>query len=85
VSAEVGEGEDAMKASDVNWFRPLWRRVVVTGIVAVWSLWEWLGTRDQLWGIVTIGLLLYCLYAFFYAFPKEDDDGGSGPSSSAQG
>jgi hypothetical protein len=66
-----------MKASDVNWFRPLWRRVLVTGIVAAWCVWEWFFTRDQIWGIVTAGLLAYSLYSFFYAFPKEDGDGGA--------
>lgn len=64
-----------MKGSDVNWFRPLWRRVLVTVLVAGWCLWEVLVSGDQLWMLLTGALLAYAIYNFFYAFPKENGDG----------
>jgi len=66
-----------VKQNDVNWFRPLWRRVLVTGIVAAWCLWEWAFNRDQIWGLLTAALLAYAIYTFFISFPKEDPNNGS--------
>lgn len=63
----------------MRFFRPLWRRVVITGIVAAWTVWEWAFTRDQFWGVLTLLLLGYALYTLFYAFPKEDTDDGPKP------
>lgn len=66
-----------MKANDVNWFRPLWRRVLITGIVAVWCVWEWVFNQDPFWGVLTAALLAYAAYNFFYAFPKEEPEDGN--------
>ncbi|KKB13050.1 hypothetical protein VE25_03915 [Devosia geojensis] len=66
-----------MKQNDVNWFRPLWRRVLVTGIVAAWCVWEWAFNRDQLWGLLTTALLGYAIYSFFISFPKENPTNGN--------
>jgi hypothetical protein len=70
-----------VKQNDVNWFRPLWRRVLVTGIVAAWCLWEWAFNRDQLWGLLTAALLAYAIYSFFISFPKEDPNNGNDTQS----
>jgi len=66
-----------LKRGDVDWFRPIWRRVLVTGVVAVWCLWEWAFNRDTFWGVVTTALLAYAVYNFFYAFPKEESGNGN--------
>ena len=63
-----------MKANDVNWFRPLWRRVAVTGFLAAWCAWEWLWSKDTFWAVLVTAALAYSLYNFFYAFPKEEPD-----------
>lgn len=79
-----------MKPNDVNWFRPLWRRVAVTAFLAVWCAWEWLWNKDQFWGWLVAAALAYSLYNFFYAFPKGEQadeqipppppsDSGDGP------
>ena len=60
-----------MKDSEVKWFRPLWRRVAITGFLAVWTAWEILWNKDQFWGFLVGAALLYSLYNFFYAFPRE--------------
>lgn len=61
----------SMNERDVNFFRPLWIRVLVTGIVAVWFVLEAVFSHDQLWmGITAIGVV-YCVWNFFLRFPKE--------------
>lgn len=65
-----------MKQNDVNWFRPLWRRVLVTAVVVVWCVWEWVWNQDQFWGVLTAALLAYAVYSFFISFPKDDGDTG---------
>jgi len=62
----------ALKESDLNWFRPLWRRVAVVVFLALWLAWEIVYTGEQLWMILVGAALAYALYTFFYAFPKEE-------------
>lgn len=66
----------AMKQNDLNWFRPLWRRVAVTGFLAAWCAWEFLWSKDQFWAWLVAAALAYSLYNFFYAFPKEEPNNG---------
>ena len=64
-----------MKPNDIDWFRPLWRRVAVTGFLAIWCGWEWLWNKEPFWGVIVGAALIYSLYNFFYAFPKEPSNG----------
>ena len=58
-----------MKERDVEWFRPLWRRVLVTAVCVVWAALElWHG--DQMWILITVGLSAYAVWIFFLTFPK---------------
>ncbi|HZY51462.1 MAG TPA: hypothetical protein VFE64_16960 [Devosia sp.] len=60
-----------MNERDTNFFRPLWIRVLVTGIVAVWFVLEAVLSHDQLWmGITAVGVV-YCVWNFFLRFPKD--------------
>lgn len=63
-----------MKQSDISWFQPLWRRVAVTGFIAAWLAWELIWTRDSFWALLVGAALVYAVYTFFYAFPKEQPD-----------
>jgi len=62
----------ALKQSDLNWFRPLWRRVAVVLFLAVWLGWELLWSGEMFWALLVAAALAYSLYNFFYAFPKEE-------------
>jgi hypothetical protein len=64
-----GAGSE-LKERDIQFFRPLWRRVVVTAICIVWAGLELWG-RDQLWILITLGLSAYAIWMFFITFPKE--------------
>jgi hypothetical protein len=63
-----------MNKNDTEWFRPLWLRVGVTAVVAVWCAIEWLVWKEQLWSLLTTAALAYCIWSFFISFPK---DGGA--------
>lgn len=61
----------AMNERDVKFFRPLWIRVLVTGVVVVWFVLEAVFSHDQLWmGITGVGVV-YCVWNFFLRFPKD--------------
>lgn len=62
----------ALKTNDVNWFRPLWRRIAVAVFLTAWLGWELLVSKDQFWAVLVGLALAYSLYNFFYAFPKEE-------------
>ena len=53
------------------WFRPLYRRVILVGVVALWCAWEWLYNHDQFWGLITLAALAYGVWTFFINFDKE--------------
>ena len=59
-----------MKDRDVQFFRPLWRRVAVTVVCAVWAGLEIHG-RDTTWIAVSVGFTAYAVWSFFIRFPKD--------------
>ena len=67
----------AMNQKDADFFRPLWRRVVITAVVAVWCAYESFFSHDQMWIVITSVALVYCVWNFFLRFPREPQ-GGSG-------
>ena len=61
----------AMNERDAKFFRPLWIRILVTGLVAAWFVLEVVFSHDQLWmGITGVGVV-YCVWNFFLRFPKD--------------
>lgn len=73
----------AMKQNDLNWFRPLWRRVAVAVFLTGWLAWELFYTHDSFWALLVGAALAYSLYNFFYAFPKEEPANEQIPPPSA--
>lgn len=60
----------ALNANDLKFFGPLWRRVAITAALAVWCALELILSHDQMWiGITGFGVA-YCLYNFFWKWPK---------------
>jgi hypothetical protein len=64
----------ALKQADVDFFRPLWRRVLATAIVVAWFAYETLFSHDQLWIAVTGVAVGYCVWNFFLRYPKDKQD-----------
>ena len=55
----------ALKESDVNFFRPLWIRLLVTAVCVTWFAAEALFSRDPLWLGITGVAIIYCVWNFF--------------------
>jgi hypothetical protein len=60
----------ALSDRDLKFFRPLWLRVGITAGLAVWCGLEAILSHDQLWIGVTGFGVAYCLYNFFWRWPK---------------
>jgi hypothetical protein len=60
-----------MKDEELKWFRPLWLRLLVTGLVAVWFGWEALFTRDPMWMLITGAALAYAVWNLFIKFDEK--------------
>ena len=60
-----------MNEKDAKFFRPLWIRVAVTGVLVAWFAVEATFSHDQLWmGVTAVGVV-YCVWNFFLRFPKS--------------
>lgn len=67
--------------NNLEWFRPVWRRVLLTGFCVAWSAWEWFVNADQFWGVVTLCLVGYAIWIFFVTFDRNvGPPGGSPPA-----
>ncbi len=60
-----------MNERDAKFFRPLWIRVGVTGVLVVWFALETLLSHDNMWITITGIGIAYCVWNFFLRFPKE--------------
>ena len=65
------QGERKPGIGTIQWFKPLYRRIILVGIVAAWCAWEWLHNQDQLWGMLTLAALAYAVWSFFINFDNE--------------
>lgn len=52
-------------------FRPLWRRILVTGLCLGWAIFEW-SKGDQLWAIGFGASGVYLFIQFFLNFDPQD-------------
>jgi hypothetical protein len=78
-----------VKDSELEWFRPLWLRMLVTGLVLVWFCWETFINRDQLWMLITGAALAYAVWNLFITYkvppPKPGDTAAPPPKSDGNG
>jgi len=51
---------------DLNheWFRPLWRRVLVTAVTLGWGIYEFISATPS-WGVLFVALGIWCGWCFF--------------------
>ena len=60
-----------LKQKDIDFFRPMWIRVLLTLAVAAWFGFEVFFGGEQLWMMITGVALGYCVWNFFISFPKD--------------
>ena len=57
-----------MKDSELEWFRPLWLRVLITGLVTAWFGWEIFFGREAFWMVISGGALAYAVWNLFITY-----------------
>jgi len=64
-----------MKLLDVQhpFFRPMWRRVVITALCLGWAAFEFI-TASPFFGALFGAIGVYCAYQFFFAFAPKDPE-----------
>lgn len=62
-----------MTELDAQFFRPLWRRILVSVFCLIWSSLEW-SSGQSFWGMVSLGLFGWCLWNFFYHYEDPEQD-----------
>ena len=60
-----------MKDSEHPFYRPLWRRVAIVAVCAIWTGIEYYN-GDQFWVPITFGMTLYAAWSYLWAYnPRE--------------
>ncbi len=71
-----------MKDSEIEWFRPLWLRVLITAAITVWCAYEVFISHDGMWIAITLAALAYAVWNLFIRFDaraaEKDKATGSG-------
>ncbi len=71
VRDDAGSRESGiLKDSDKQFFKPLWRRVAVTGVCAIWSAIE-LANGNTLWGGLAGAAAAYAAWNFFVVWEAD--------------
>ena len=65
-----GKANDKPGFMTLGWFEPLYRRVILLGIIVAWCAWEWIWNKDQFWGLITLAMIAYAIWTFFINFDK---------------
>lgn len=54
-------------------YKPLWRRIVITAVVALWVAFE-IYQGSGFWLVIAVAMLCYALWIFFLSWPKTPDN-----------
>ena len=68
-----------MKDHEHPFFRPLWRRVAVVAVCAIWAAIEF-ANGSQFWGTMAVAFTAYAVWQFFYLYkPAEEGKADTEP------
>jgi uncharacterized membrane protein (UPF0136 family) len=54
-------------------YKPLWRRIVLIGVLAGWSALEILVTREPMWMTIAVALLVISTWVFLITWKGQGD------------
>jgi hypothetical protein len=61
----------ARNQADIEFFRPLWRRLVLIAVVLAWFGYESIFVGEQLWMMISGGMAAYAIWTYLYRWEKE--------------
>jgi hypothetical protein len=64
-----------LKDHEHPFFRPLWRRIAVTAVCAVWTAVEF-AASSPFWGVIALGFTGYAIWQFFYLHNRPESSTG---------
>jgi hypothetical protein len=67
----VTETPEKPRPLTLQWFKPLWRRVLLIAAIAFWTGFEWFYSRDEWWQWITLAALAYGVWTFIINFENE--------------
>ena len=53
-------------------YKPLWRRVVITAVVLFWFVFELITGGIGIWSFMAFAMLVYGVYLFFLTWPPDE-------------
>jgi hypothetical protein len=56
---------------DHPFYKPLWRRVMIVLVTALWAGLEAFVLRDGMWTVVAGAFFAFSVWAFLISYPKE--------------
>ncbi len=59
-----------MKDRDHPFFRPLYRRVLVTLFCALWAAWE-IYNGERFWAYITMGVTAYAVWVYLITYDRD--------------
>lgn len=62
-----------LREQDSPFYRPLWRRIAITAVVALWLAFE-IYNGSGFWMVIAAAMLCYALWIFFLSWPKTPDN-----------
>lgn len=62
-------------------YKPLWRRIVITAICAAWTAYEVFFGGDGMWLVFAAGMTAYAVWTFFIAWPKDEPPAAGPPAA----
>jgi uncharacterized membrane protein len=66
-----------MKLTDSGhpFYKPLWRRLLIVAIVALWAAYETLVSGESLWITLSTGMLVYAVWVFLIGWKRDENTG----------
>jgi hypothetical protein len=61
-----------MYKKDLEFFKPLWRRLMIVFLLTGWTAMEW-WYENTFWATLTSGALAYCLWLFIANYRKIEE------------
>lgn len=71
--SQPNEGRARTYEQASPFYKPLWRRVAITAVVAAWLAFE-IYNKSGLWIAIACAMLAYAIWTFFLTWPKTPPD-----------